>query len=173
MRSGPPPSPDLSRPRYPRCWAGRPHIGLHIRPERPVIGLASTETLTKQWGLTSRALTRPVPHPGPAERPVYGRGPASRPWLSPVLPASIRCRSLALRTGSARLAGMATGKEPPLITDEATWRKVQRRRSRQTLPLPPFPASRTQRLRRLLATVVGVCVLSAVVGLLMLTSGPP
>ena len=68
---------------------------------------------------------------------------------------------------------MATWKEPPLITDEATWWKVQRRRGRYALSLPPSPAPRAPRPRRLLATVLGVCVLSAVVGLLLLTSGPP
>ena len=67
---------------------------------------------------------------------------------------------------------MATGKEPPLITDEVTWRKLQRRRGRSTLPLQPSPASRPQRPRRLLAPVLGVCVLAAVLGLLFLT-GPP
>ena len=67
---------------------------------------------------------------------------------------------------------MASGKEPPLITDEVTWRKVQRRRGRSTLSLPPSPASRSQRPRRLLAPVLGVCVLAAVLGLLFLIGSP-
>lgn len=113
------------------------------------------------------------PGSGHTQRLVDGRGPASRPCLFPLVSVSSRCHSLALRSGSARLAGMATWKEPPLITDEATWRKMRRRQDRHVLPLPPSPALRAQRPRRLLATVLGVCVLSAVVGLLVLTSGPP